>query len=52
MLRRGWRWDGKIDANDIYDNIKIHNINNEDTWREVLKWEALHAKECSSPRYF
>ena len=24
--------------------IRIHNVNNEAAWREVLKWEALHAK--------
>ncbi|KAK2178138.1 hypothetical protein NP493_560g01090 [Ridgeia piscesae] len=23
----------------------IHNANNEQAWQEVLKWEALHAKE-------
>lgn len=30
--------------------IKIHNINNEHAWQEVLKWEALHAKECGNPK--
>ena len=24
--------------------IRIHNVNNELAWREVLKWEALHAR--------
>jgi len=24
--------------------IRIHNANNEEAWREVLKWEALHAR--------
>lgn len=23
--------------------IKIHNQNNEQAWKEILKWEALHA---------
>lgn len=33
------------------DNIiKIHNANNEQAWQEVLKWEALHAKECGHPK--
>ena len=29
--------------------IKIHNANNESAWQEVLKWEALHAKDCTNP---
>lgn len=33
------------------DNIiKIHNANNEQAWQEVLKWEALHARECGHPK--
>ena len=28
------------------DIIKIHNINNELAWREVMKWELLHRNEC------
>ena len=54
MLRKGWRWDSdtetggdKITPKDMSDIIRIHNVNNELAWREVLKWElALHAKEC------
>jgi cytochrome c heme-lyase len=56
MLRKGWRWDrdndtggdGKgISPEDMTNIIKIHNINNELAWREVLKWEmSLHLKEC------
>lgn len=56
MYRKGWRWDkdedtggdGKgISQADMSYIIKIHNMNNELAWREVLKWEmALHAKEC------
>lgn len=30
--------------------IKIHNANNEQAWQEVLKWEALHARECGNPK--
>lgn len=58
MYRKGWRWDkdedtggdGKgISKEDMSYIIKIHNMNNELAWREVLKWEmALHAKECPS----
>ncbi|XP_033737831.1 cytochrome c-type heme lyase-like [Pecten maximus] len=50
MLRKGWRWkEDDIGAKDMTDIIKIHNANNEQGWHEVLKWEALHAKECATP---
>lgn len=53
MLRKGWRWkDEDIKQKDMDDIIKIHNANNEQAWLEVLKWEALHARECRDPRYF
>uniref|UniRef100_A0A8D8VCW5 Holocytochrome c-type synthase n=1 Tax=Cacopsylla melanoneura TaxID=428564 RepID=A0A8D8VCW5_9HEMI len=51
MLRKGWRWkDDDLKPKDMNDIIKIHNANNEQAWQEVLKWEALHAHECSYPR--
>lgn len=51
MLRKGWRWkDASLDPNDMKDIIHIHNANNEQAWIEILKWEALHAKECSEPK--
>ncbi|XP_055677149.1 holocytochrome c-type synthase [Lutzomyia longipalpis] len=51
MLRKGWRWKkGDIEQKDMADIIRIHNANNEQAWREVLKWEALHYKECQNPR--
>lgn len=51
MLRKGWRWkDEDIRQKDMEDIIRIHNANNEQAWQEVLKWEALHAKECNHPR--
>ncbi|XP_043257514.1 holocytochrome c-type synthase [Colletes gigas] len=51
MLRKGWRWkNDDISPKDMDDIIKIHNANNEQAWREVLKWEALHARECDSPK--
>ncbi|KAJ8376101.1 hypothetical protein SKAU_G00066810 [Synaphobranchus kaupii] len=47
MLRKGWRWkDDDLAAQDMSNIIKIHNQNNEQAWQEILKWEALHAKEC------
>ncbi|KRT84887.1 hypothetical protein AMK59_2022 [Oryctes borbonicus] len=50
MLRKGWRWkDEDISQNDMANIIRIHNANNEQAWQEVLKWEALHAHECSNP---
>ncbi|XP_017143084.1 cytochrome c-type heme lyase [Drosophila miranda] len=51
MLRKGWRWKKEdVDQKDMGDIIRIHNANNEQAWQEVLKWEALHAKECGNPR--
>lgn len=51
MLRKGWRWkDEDISQKDMDDIIKIHNANNEQAWQEVLKWEALHARECNCPK--
>lgn len=51
MLRKGWKWDkDDISAKDMDDIIKIHNANNEQAWQEVLKWEALHARECGNPK--
>ncbi|KAJ8880244.1 hypothetical protein PR048_016710 [Dryococelus australis] len=51
MLRKGWRWrDSALAPKDMEAIIHIHNANNENAWNEVLKWEALHARECSDPR--
>lgn len=51
MLRKGWRWrDEDISQKDMDDIIRIHNANNEQAWLEVLKWEALHARECGHPK--
>lgn len=51
MLRKGWRWkEEDISEKDMNDIIRIHNANNEHAWLEVLKWEALHARECGKPK--
>ncbi|PSN54727.1 Cytochrome c-type heme lyase [Blattella germanica] len=51
MLRKGWRWkEEDIKPKDMDDIIRIHNANNEQAWLEVLKWEALHARECGNPK--
>lgn len=51
MLRKGWQWkNDDLKPHDMDNIIKIHNANNEQAWQEVLKWEALHAKECGCPR--
>jgi len=51
MLRKGWRWkEEQISQKDMNAIISIHNVNNEEAWREVLKWEALHATECIAPK--
>lgn len=45
MLRKGWRWkDDEPSPGDLENIVSIHNANNEQAWREVLKWEAFHAK--------
>lgn len=37
MLRKGWRWkEDDLSPQDMDYIIKIHNINNEDAWREVM----------------
>uniref|UniRef100_F6T2R4 Holocytochrome c-type synthase n=3 Tax=Xenopus tropicalis TaxID=8364 RepID=F6T2R4_XENTR len=47
MLRKGWRWkEDDLKPEDMTNIIRIHNKNNEQAWSEILKWEALHAKEC------
>ncbi|KAK3090123.1 hypothetical protein FSP39_009352 [Pinctada imbricata] len=51
MLRKGWRWKkDDIEQKDMADIINIHNANNEQAWIEVLKWEALHAHTCTTPK--
>ena len=50
MLRKGWRWkDDDVTQDTMAHIIRIHNVNNEEAWREVLKWEAMHAHECGKP---
>jgi len=45
VMLEGWRWkDDDISRTDMDHIIRIHNVNNELAWREVLKWEALHAR--------
>ncbi|XP_051693789.1 holocytochrome c-type synthase isoform X2 [Oryctolagus cuniculus] len=47
MLRKGWKWkDEDISQRDMHNIIRIHNQNNEQAWKEILKWEVLHAAEC------
>lgn len=51
MIRKGWKWkESDIQSEDMTHIINIHNTNNELAWREVLKWEALHAYECGNPK--
>ncbi|MFH4981031.1 hypothetical protein AB6A40_007740 [Gnathostoma spinigerum] len=51
MLRKGWRWqDDQISRQDMENIIKIHNANNENAWKEVLKWENLLHPECDCPK--
>ncbi|XP_064606566.1 holocytochrome c-type synthase-like [Liolophura sinensis] len=51
MLRKGWRWkEDDVKPENMDAIIRIHNANNEQAWEEVLKWEALHARECGNPK--
>lgn len=51
MLRKGWRWkEADMTSKDMDHIIKIHNANNEQAWKEILKWEALHADENAVPK--
>jgi cytochrome c heme-lyase len=51
MLRKGWRWreEDSMNPDTMQHIIRIHNSNNEEAWKEVLKWEALRARECGQP---
>lgn len=51
MRKKGWNKTdvegNPIEAKDLTDIIRIHNVNNELAWKEVLKWElALHYNDC------
>lgn len=51
MLRKGWQWrNDQLNPDDMDTIVRIHNVNNEAAWREVLKWEAMHYKECQTPK--
>jgi hypothetical protein len=51
MRKKGWNktdvHGNPIEAKDLTNIIRIHNVNNELAWKEVMKWElALHRNEC------
>jgi len=47
LKRKGYM----VDSTEIDNIISIHNAVNENTWREVLKWELnLHWEECQDVR--
>eukprot|EP00127_Corallochytrium_limacisporum_P005026 Clim_evm22s197 gene=Clim_evmTU22s197 len=51
MRRKGWKHEDNPEMvrEDMTEVIRVHNANNEYAWREVLKWEALHADQCRMP---
>eukprot|EP00128_Syssomonas_multiformis_P017114 Colp12_sorted_trinity150504_noHs@222 len=50
MRRKGFKHtEEELSPEDMMHIIRIHNHNNELAWREVLKWEAMHAEECGKP---
>ncbi|EKX52083.1 hypothetical protein GUITHDRAFT_65435, partial [Guillardia theta CCMP2712] len=57
MQRKGW----EPNENDMHaassnapaaygQVVAIHNAVNEQTWKEVMKWEKLHCDECQQPK--
>ncbi|KAI6206335.1 hypothetical protein M3Y94_00898400 [Aphelenchoides besseyi] len=51
MRRKGWQWrEDQLSQKDMDNIIRIHNANNEQAWREVMKWENLLHPECDCPR--
>lgn len=46
MQRKGWN----PQEDDMRSVVAIHNAVNEQTWKEILKWEQLHTDECGQPR--
>ncbi|VDM54813.1 unnamed protein product [Angiostrongylus costaricensis] len=51
MLKKGWHWEeDQLTEKDMENIIRIHNANNEEAWREVLKWENLLHPECAEPK--
>ena len=46
MQRKGW----SPREDDMSSVVAIHNAVNEQTWKEILKWEQLHKDECGQPR--
>ena len=45
MLRKGWKWEkDDLSPEDMEHIIRIHNMNNERAWQEILKWESFHAQ--------
>lgn len=29
--------------------VRVHNVTNERTWKQILDWEQLHQRECATP---
>jgi cytochrome c heme-lyase len=45
MRKKGY----EPEARDIPSVVSIHNTVNEQVWREILRWESMHA-ECARPQ--
>jgi cytochrome c heme-lyase len=39
-----------VTESDAETMVYVHNTMNENTWRQVLRWEKLHEQECADPR--
>eukprot|EP00916_Digyalum_oweni_P001843 GHVL01003530.1.p2 GENE.GHVL01003530.1~~GHVL01003530.1.p2 ORF type:complete len:192 (-),score=47.16 GHVL01003530.1:893-1435(-) len=46
MLRKN----KQVDADYMAATVNVHNCVNEETWQNVLEWEAMHNDDCKSPK--
>ena len=44
LMRKGKG--GDVEEDDMASVVATHNSLNEQTWRDVLRWESLHREEC------
>eukprot|EP01068_Selenidium_serpulae_P008399 Selendium_serpulae@DN4976_c0_g1_i3.p1 len=43
------RRDKVVDSDDMPDVTQAHNVTNEMSWREIMKFEDMHRRVCPSP---
>ena len=40
----------RVGVDSVPSVVAIHNAVNEETWRQILKWEELHKDTCPVPK--